>query len=563
MSDLDELRPRLGRIRDRAAPRTFVGRALEAAGRAGGLARTRTKGCGRNGWGRGAALAAALRQSDRRVVVKVRVVRHAGRSYTAAPLAAHLRYLRRDGVDRTGAEGRMFDAEGEADSRAFAARCDGDRHHFRFIVAPEDAAELGDLRGYARELMRGVETDLGGRLDWIAVDHWNTAHPHLHVLVRGLAADGADLVIDGSYLSRGVRARAEALASLELGPRSAREIAAGLQRDAEAERWTRLDDLIAREAGAGRLDLRPGPGALDHDLRALLVGRAVTLERLGLAVADGPGVWRLHPEHRERLRTLAVRADIIATLHQAAGRHRALADLMPGGEGAAHPILGRLVARGLHDELTGEAFVAVDGVDGRLHHVRVPHLGAAGDTPAGGIVEVRPGEGAARVRHRSDLPLAAQVEAEGATWLDRQLVATTPSALARAGFGAEVLAALDARRDVLVARGLATRGPRGVTLAKDLLATLRSRDLERAGARIAAETGLAFRGEDAGPEVSGTYRRRVDLASGRFALVEDGLGFRLAPWAQVLDRRLGQAVQGVMHAGRMDWALSRDRNLSR
>ena len=115
------------------------------------------------------------------VTVKARVVRHRGRG---APLSTHLSYLRREGVTRDGSPGRMFDAaDDNVDANAFAARCEEDRHHFRFIVSPEDAAELDDLHTYTRDLMTTASKDLGTRLDWIAVDHWNTENPHVHVLV--------------------------------------------------------------------------------------------------------------------------------------------------------------------------------------------------------------------------------------------------------------------------------------------------------------------------------------------------------------------------------------------
>src|SRR3546814_11891775 len=83
-------------------------------------------------------------------------------------------------------------------------------------------------------------------LDWIAVDHWNTDNPHIHILVRGVADDGQDLVVDRGYMSEGLRWRAEDLATLELGPRSARDIADALAREIEAERWTSLDRTLER-----------------------------------------------------------------------------------------------------------------------------------------------------------------------------------------------------------------------------------------------------------------------------------------------------------------------------
>src|SRR3546814_6563528 len=84
-----------------------------------------------------------------------------------------------------------------------------DRHHFRFIVSPEDAGDMADLRAFTRELMDDVARDLGTDLDWVAVDHWNTDNPHIHVLLRGKADDGTDLVIDRDYIREGMRGRAE------------------------------------------------------------------------------------------------------------------------------------------------------------------------------------------------------------------------------------------------------------------------------------------------------------------------------------------------------------------
>ncbi|MFX9915842.1 type VI secretion protein, partial [Acinetobacter baumannii] len=86
-----------------------------------------------------------------------------------------------------------------------------------------DAGELTDVRAFTRELMTDVAKDLGTRLDWVAVDHWNTDNPHIHILVRGKADDGRDLIIDKDYIREGMRGRAEERVTIELGPRSERE----------------------------------------------------------------------------------------------------------------------------------------------------------------------------------------------------------------------------------------------------------------------------------------------------------------------------------------------------
>jgi len=87
-----------------------------------------------------------LRSNARRVVMKARVVRHRGSRFRSAPLPKDLAYLKREGVTRDGADAR-YDV---ADERAFAERCEDDRHHFRFIISPEDGAALGDLKTFTR-----------------------------------------------------------------------------------------------------------------------------------------------------------------------------------------------------------------------------------------------------------------------------------------------------------------------------------------------------------------------------------------------------------------------------
>ena len=374
-------------------------------------------------------------------------------------------------------------------------------------------------------------------------------------------------------MSRGFRSRAEHLVELELGQRSEQEIASGLQAEVKAERWTGLDRALQGLAddGTGVADLRPGsPEPRDPKLRKLLIGRAQTLERLGLADRLAPAVWSLKPGSQETLRELAERGDIIKIMHRAmaSGPGRAQTDFAIEDTPDA-PVLGRLVERGLHDELSGEAYAVIDAVDGRVHHLRFHELDATGDTPEGGIVETRlwRSHDGGRLRMalvgRTDLSLETQIGANGATWLDRLQLAKTQTPLSMGGFGAEVREALDRRADHLVAQGLATRNGRRITFARDLLKTLRARELDATAAKIEAETGLPRRKSADGDRISGTYRQRLDLASGRFAMVDDALGFELVPWKPQLERHLGQTVTGTMTpGGRIDWSLGRKRGLS-
>jgi type IV secretory pathway VirD2 relaxase len=575
----DDLRVRPGRIqhgnRGAKRPQTFVGEVMRAAKKAGHIGNSFRSSQGRSrsrfGRGRRAAASIRLRSDARRVVMKARVVRHQGTRFRSAPLPKHIAYLRREGVTRDGENARMFDAATDtAEERAFAERCEDDRHHFRFIVSPEDGAELGDLKTFTRELMLDVEKDLGTKLDWLAVDHWNTDNPHVHVLIRGRAGDGKDLVISREYISRGFRDRAAERVTLELGPRSEQEIRTALEREVESERWTSLDRALRdiSDGCGGVADLRPGPNG-DLELRRLLLGRAAKLERLGLADPVGPACWTLKPGLDQTLRQLGIRGDIIKTMHQAmrnVGREPDVSNFALHGEEPSDQVLGRLVKRGLDDELKGTAYAIVAGVDGRTHHLKFSDVEMTGDAPVGAIVEARAYDDANGRRRlslatRSDLSIEAQVTASGATWIDRQLLARE-AATSGGGFGAEVRNAMDRRADHLIEEGLARRQGQRIIFVRDLLNTLRRRELDEAVAKLAIETGLAHRGSADGEYVAGTYRQRVTLASGRFAMIDDGLGFQLVPWRPALEQKLGQHVAGtITPGGAVDWNFGRKRGL--
>ncbi|MBR7653660.1 DUF3363 domain-containing protein [Brucella oryzae] len=577
MSDDHEFRIRPGRIRSTRAQqaRPFVAQALAAAKKAGGgVSRSgRVTSGNRSRFGRGqrASIQAnrLITSRTRGAVVKARVVRHSPRS---APLGTHLDYLRRDGVTRDGEKARLFGPETEnADARAFAERCGDDRHHFRFIVSPDDAPEMADLKSFTRDLVGQMERDLGTKLDWVAVDHWNTEHPHVHLIVRGVRDDGQDLVISRDYIKEGMRDRARDLITQELGPRTDLDIRRSLESQIETERWTQLDRQLVRDAGkSGIIDLAPRTDRQPDEFHALKVGRLRTLEILGVAGQVGHSQWFIRPEAESVLRELGERGDIIKRMHRALterGIERGSASYVLAGESLDVPVVGRLLERGLDDELKGTAYAVVDGVDGRTHHIKLTHLDAAGDSPPGSIVELRAYEDAQGQRRvalavRSDLDIHAQVNATGATWLDRQAVAREPVALSEGGFGAEVQQALEHRAEHLIDEGLAERQGGRVVFARRLLNTLRQREVNLLGQKLAADTGLPFNHAGGGEYVAGSYRQRFTLASGRFAMIDDGLGFQLVPWSPSLEKQIGRHVSGVARDdGGIDWDFGRKRGL--
>ena len=577
MSDEREFRLRPGRIRSSGAQRAkpFIAQALAAAKKAGGgvsrSGRIVPGNRSRFGHGQRASIQAnrLITSRSRGAVIKARVVRHSART---APLAQHLNYLRREGVTRDGEKARLFGPETEnADAGAFAGRCQDDRHHFRFIVSPDDALEMADLKSFTRDLVEQMEKDLGTRLDWVAVDHWNTEHPHVHLIVRGVRDDSQDLVIARDYIKEGMRDRARNLITQELGPRTDLDIRRTLERQIETERWTQLDRQLARDGrDTGIIDLAPVPGRQPDEFHALKVGRLRKLETLGLASQVGNAQWFIKPEAEKTLRELGERGDIIKRMHKALterGIDRGSTNYVLAAESLDLPVVGRLVERGLDDELNGTAYAVVDGVDGRTHHIKLPDLDAAGDSAPGSIVELRKFDDARGQRRvalavRSDLDIDAQVTASGATWLDRQNIAREPVALSEGGFGAEVRQAMSARAEHLVEQGFAERQDQRISFGRNLIDTLRRRELEAAGDKLATETGQPFNRAGSGEFVAGTYRQRLTLASGRFAMIDDGLGFQLVPWTPSLEKQLGRHVSGVARDdGGIDWSFSRKRGL--
>ena len=644
--DRFRVRPGPPKGRQSSGGQRFVSRVLREANKAGAKPSTKPSRVGARsvaklGRGHVAAQTAGrkLGPGARRVVIKARyvVLKQAG----ARSVETHLRYIEREGVDRDGGKGHAYSPTTDhADLAGFEERGRGDRHQFRFIVSPEDAQQLEDLRGYTRHLMTRMEGDLGTSLDWVAVDHWNTDNPHTHIVLRGRDQTGHDLIIARDYIAHGMRLRASELATEWLGPRTEREIREGLLREVEQERWTSLDRGLQQQAQQtrdGMVELAASD--TERQPRTLLIGRLQRLTAMGLAEPDGINRWRLRPDIEPTLRAMGERGDIVRTMQRALGaQQRELAVFTPGE--AARAVVGRVVGKGLADELQERGYLVVDGIDGRAHYVALPAGTELEQFPAGAVVEARgaaegravdktiaglaegglyrtdhhlallraqpvrgdPQESlAAHVRRlealrraglvervaegswrvpadlperarqheaqrlaggsvalQSHLPIERQARVVGATWLDRQLIGGA-AGVADKGFGSELREALRQRSDFLVEQGLAERRGARVVLARNLLGTLRQRDLEAAARGIAGETGLPYRPAVDGERVSGVYRRNVLLASGRFAMLDDGLGFTLVPWKPVIEPRLGLQISARLRNGIPVWEFGRHR----
>jgi type IV secretory pathway VirD2 relaxase len=412
----DDFEVWLGRI---AKERPFHHGVLKSANLAGGLKRlgARPRKFDGSRIGRGSGMGRMLGTSNRhsgersrRAIVKARIVRLAGKGARAA--VAHLRYLQRDGTTREGERGSLYSAELDAaDGKAFLEGASEDRHQFRFIVAPEDGAEYQDLKPLIRRLMTQAEKDLGTKLDWVAVDHFNTGHPHSHILVRGKDDQGKDLIIAREYITKGLRQRAIDLVNLDLGPRTDREIMRSNLREIGQERFTDIDRRLLRAIDAEGLVSPSHRDGVEQSLRA---GRLATLGRMGLADEEQRGRWRLSENLEPTLRAMGRRGDIIATLDREV-RSRSLAvspmdyALYDPAHRQSQPVVGQVLTRGLSDEESDREYLIVDGIDGRTHYVEIGDGGGA-DMSAreGAIVRISPTPVEAREVDRTVAEIAAR-----------------------------------------------------------------------------------------------------------------------------------------------------------
>jgi len=650
-----DFKPKLGRIRSRGGKkgRTYLQRVLQSAGLAGpGFKRIGLFAFtgARIGRGAGQGTRAALRQQARfpgrrRVIIKTRIVKLKGQGAGAA--RAHLKYVQRDGVTREGEPGQLYDATtDEANGKGFLERGEGDRHQFRFIVSPEDATEMADLRPFIRDFMAKIEIDLGTELDWVAVDHFNTDNPHSHIVLRGKDELEKDLVIARDYITHGMRERASELLTIELGPVSEDQVRRGYKREIERERFTRLDRELLRNAEEGLADLRTEPrGEFTRFKHALKIGRLQKLERMGLAREEGPKRWRLSPELEPTLRAMGERGDIIKTMHREmrnAGVERTVADYAIFDPSCPEArIVGQVMARGFSDEINDRHYLLVDGLDGRTHYATVGELIDPGDFERGAIVAVEAKKGAPRKADRmiseiaertgglyseelhrrhhpndseefvrshvrrleamrranlvqrfpdgsweipesfpdkaqafeekarsrqparltllSSFGLNQMIEADGAAWLDRQLVGKTPDPMRDLGFGRDAKEAVERRRRWLITQGLAEESGSRTVYQQNFLRTLGQRELKRVGTTLASEVGKRFSELADGDRIVGEYRRPVRLASGKFALIEKSKEFTLVPWRDVLERYRGRQVAGVIRGDGVSWSFTRGR----
>ncbi|MGB9456594.1 MAG: DUF3363 domain-containing protein [Bryobacteraceae bacterium] len=256
----------------------------------------------------------------------------------------------------------------------------GDERMFKLIVSPEfgDRVELSRL---TRGLIEQMEEDLGTDLEWVAVEHHNTEHPHVHVVVRGVRSDGQSLRLSRDYVKHGIRSIAADLCTRQLGYRTQRDAAEAERREITEERFTSLDRRLLRDAQEISSDLGPSYFAVTRNpiqagssetvrLRAQHeVARLAVLCRMGLAEFMEPNRWRARRDFDQILRAMQRTSDRQRTL----AAHGALVsdERLPMEVLDVRQITsveGRMLVHG-QDEQSGRNYLMLEGTDAKVYFI--------------------------------------------------------------------------------------------------------------------------------------------------------------------------------------------------
>ena len=429
---------------------------------------------------RGAGVRAANPHAQR-VIVKARVVPLRNK-IPAKAIREHLAYMARDAAARDGETGRLFDGAGELDRAAvdaFTERGLSCRHQFRFIVSPERGGDL-DLQGFTRDLVRAMERDLGTRIDYAAAVHYDTDQPHVHIVVNGRDDRSGDLVISRDYIAQGLRHRAMERATDALGYRSQLDILQSLSRDLRADRFTALDrrlQSLAERHPNGVIDLHVTPTDPRAAMqRRLYLGRLAHLTDSGLARAVTNGVWRLEPDALDRLRGLTQHREIQRQVerHLDPADHAGTVEVVDKAT-LKGPVMGRVLGRGVANELSDTAYLVVAGVDGKTYYAALSsyserdltHGARTGDLVT--LHGVKP-----HVSGRADRVIVELADRNGGVYDPQRHIEQARGQ--RLPYGATPERFVDAhvrRLEALTSRGLVTREPDGrYRVPSDLIARL-------------------------------------------------------------------------------------------
>ena len=323
------------------------------------------------GFGRGAGLFRVNTHRMQRVIVKVAYAKNTQtRSW-----AAHGKYLQRENAKEQGKKSMGFNAINSVinlQSTLQEWQEAGDKHFFKIILAPDQGHKL-ELISYSRTFMEQIQRDLGTSIQWMAIDHNNTDHTHVHLLIRGVDSKENPLILDPLYIAEGFRARSQELATKILGLRTQKDRELTRQKQIESPRLTEIDRNLrfrAKENVVSYANPVPQLGSA-RTRRLHEIARLKYLESVGLVTQFAKKKWRLHDDLETALRAMQLSGDII----KSRAKHKLTSEILlnpfsPTLVTENNPLLGRVVGFGLENELYDSRYLLLQDLQDKVHYIR-------------------------------------------------------------------------------------------------------------------------------------------------------------------------------------------------
>ncbi len=358
----------------------------------------------------------------------------------------------------------------------------------------------------------------------------NTDNPHIHLVIKGTEPNGKDLIIKPDYISHGMRFRSSDLLTRELGPRSELSIAKSKQKALLQNRAIAIDYKIAELSRAHNGKFTPFIFTELDQIKAAQV-RIKYLQNLGLVTQ--PNNWpknfyQIDVNLIEKLKDLEAHHDIYKKISRFGIKE--VRQHLP-----KQSMIGRVISKGLQDELNTTYYVILDGADGNKWYVDLSKHRNIEELKVGQLIILesknlaKEGQTATINQPNRTQPqklyfdpgksLADLVKAPGVTILDRCLVNKDLQAvLSNNGVGTEIKTALKERQQILIERGLANVFDQKITINKNLLDSLRKQALYQ------YKNMLRKNGYNVYDEVPrgfiGTVKDKVTLSGINYGLIE-------------------------------------------
>jgi hypothetical protein len=198
-------------------------------------------------------------------------------------------YLVREGTERDGSRAKLYGTELEAYKQHMVEK------NFRIFLSPQ--SDKVNLRELTEKFVKRLELQTGYKLYWQAANHYNTAHPHAHLLINGVDKTGKEITFPKDIVKTFMRETARDMCTSQLGIRTREEIELEKERALTSPRYTKLDMRIKELCFGGyRVDLE---GLTVN--REKILTRLEHLRTLKLCVYRDGG-YKLSPRWEDDLR---------------------------------------------------------------------------------------------------------------------------------------------------------------------------------------------------------------------------------------------------------------------